>query len=289
MKIIPPLKLTSLLVVSLGSVSLPVAADTILVDAPRGSVIKLAEKGEPACGMVSWSNIRQAGSVTIDGHLINMQEAKLPLNQQQWQQLLSKIAGNKDEITIAHAWEKGPAGLAAALRVAYDIRSHGGTAWVLNGAIGDLKPEANCNGSYAFKGKPQEIYMSELQFFSEMRKGRFLDARGDGAKHPPSYTWVMGSPQKAKAVDIASFMDKGKLDKDSYSCDVFNDVTVAGCDSVHKTFLAVEAAKYANCSSQPKIMPYWGLAGASRDSHVAKKVWGDDFSLNEKRSGEIAK
>ena len=129
--------------------------------------------------------------------------------------------------------------------------------------------------------------MEESQFWSELRTGRFLDARGRGAKTPPSYTWLVGSPDGAKTIDIASFTNNGKVDKDSYSCEVFNDISIAGCDSVHKTFLAVEAAKYADCASQPKIMPYWGLAGASRKVAIAKKVWGDNVIPNAKRSGEI--
>lgn len=267
--------------------STSVFSDTILIDKPKGSVIKLTQKGNAACGTVNWGSIRQSGNLKIAGKKFNMKEPKLPLSKSQWQKLLSKIAGNKKDITIAHAWNKGPAGIAAALRVAYDIRSHGGTAWVLNGPIGNNKTTQNCAGNYAFTGKPQEIYMKEVQFWTELRKGQFLDARGRGAKAPPSYTWINGSPVKAKAIDIASFTNGGKVDIDSYSCDVFKDVSVAGCDSVHKTFLAVEAAKYAKCETQPKIMPYWGLAGASRHTSVAKKVWGNNFVPNQKRSGEI--
>lgn len=263
-------------------------ADTILVEQPRGSIIKLTQKGKPACGTVNWGSIRQTGTVTIDGQTITMGEPKLPLSKAQWELLLSKIAGDKKEVTIAHAWEKGPAGLAAALRVAYDIRSHGGTAWVLNGDIGHYKSEADCTGEYHFKGKPMQVYMSEEQFWNEIKHGQFLDARGRGATAPPNYTWVVGSPKQAKAIDIASFTYKGKVDKDAYSCDAFKNVSVAGCDSVHKTFLAVEAARYANCDTQPKIMPFWGLAGASRHSKIAKKVWGDHLTLNSKRTGEIA-
>ena len=262
-------------------------ADTILVEQPRGSVIKLTQKGKPACGTLDWGSIRQTGTVNIDGETINMGEPKLPLSKVQWEKLLSTIVGNKDEVTIAHAWEKGPAGLAAALRVAYDIRSHGGTAWVLNGDIGNYKAESNCTGDYGFKGKPMQVYMSEAQFWQELQTGEFLDARGEGATEPPNYTWIVGSPSKARAIDIASFTYRGKVDKDAYSCDAFKDISVAGCDSVHKTFLAVEAARFANCDSQPKIMPFWGLAGASRHSKVAKKVWGDKLTLNSKRSGEI--
>lgn len=268
----------------------PLHADSILIDSTRGSVIKLTEKGQPACGTVNWGSIRRSGSTQIDGYHIDMKEAKFPLEKGQWQQLLSKIAGDKEEVTIAHDWKKGPAGLAAALRVAYDIRSHGGKAWVFNGPIGKLKPASTCVGQYVFKDKPEKIYMDEAQFWAVMKNGHFLDARGRGATAPPSYTWVMGSPLRGKAVDIASFINnEGKVDKDAFGCEVFKDISVAGCDSVHKTFLAVEAAKYANCASQPKIMPYWGLAGASRHSKVAEKLWGSDLSPNSKRSGEIAK
>lgn len=263
-------------------------AGTILVDEPRGSVIKLTKKGEPACGTVNWGSIRQPGSIRIKGQMITMKEAKLPLDKEKWEQLLSTVAGDTDEITIAHAWDTGPAGLAAALRVAYDIRSQGGMAWVLNGPAGNIKTENNCAGEYRFKGNPVQIYMSEESFWKEMQSGRFLDARGSGAKTPPSYTWVVGTPEKGKAVDIASFTHNGKVDTDAYGCEVFDGISVAGCDSVHKTFLAVEAAKYANCSSQPKIMPLWGLAGASRHTLPAKKLWGEKITLNEKRSGEIA-
>lgn len=265
-----------------------VSAESILVDQPKGSILQLTQKDEPGCGTVNWGSVRQSGSITIDGQAINMGEPKLPLSKLQWETLLTKTVGNQEQITIAHAWNKGPAGLAAALRIAYDIRSHGGTAWVFNGPIGDNKPVEKCAGEYKFRGEPVQIYLSEEQFWKEITKGAFMDARGRGAQEPPSYTWVVGSPVKAKAIDIASFTMNDKVDKDVYSCEEFKDVSVAGCDSLHKTFLAVEAAKYANCDSQPKLMPYWGLAGASRHMKVAKKVWGEEVELNEKRSGEIA-
>ena len=289
MKILSVHIIKSLSILILIITSFSVFADSILINEPRGSIVQLTQKGKAACGTVNWGSIRQPGNVNIATKKIQMKEPKLPLTKAQWQKLLSKIVGDKKEITIAHSWKKGPAGLAAALRIAYDIRSHGGTAWVLNGPIGKHKATTNCTGNFAFTGKPQEIYMKEAQFWAALRKGKFLDARGRGAKAPPSYTWIMGSPIKAIAIDIASFTNQGKVDLDSYSCDVFKNVSVAGCDSVHKTFLAVEAAKYAKCKNQPKIMPYWGLAGASRHASVAKKVWGKEFTPNKKRSGEIAR
>lgn len=267
-------------------VSGAVLADTILVEKPKGALIQLTEKGEPACGEVSWKSVRQPGKITIAGELVEMKEAKLPLAKEQWEALLTKIAGNQKEVTIANGWVKGPAGLAAALRVAYDIRSHGGTAWVLNGRMDDNKAHANCSGEYKFSGKPESVYLSEEQFWEEYKNGKFLDARGRGAQEPPSYTWVVGSPNKGVAMDIATFTNNDKVDKDVYSCEDFKGFTVAGCDSLHKTFLAVEAAKFANCDTQPKLMPYWGLAGLSRSPKASKLVWGKEVALNSKRSGE---
>ena len=261
------------------------ASQSVLTDTPRGALIKLSKKGKTQCGHIAWGSVRRAGQFNINGDSLNLSEAKLPLSKQQWQELLSNIAGDQKEITIMHSWKNESAGLAAALRMAYDIRSHGGTAWVLNDSSNNLAPLNHCAGSFVFKGEPVNYYASETQFWNAIESGRFIDARGKGAEKPPSYTWVMGSPQNAKVVDISSFLLDGKVDKDVFNCDVFKNTEVAGCDSVHKTFLAVEAAKFANCDTQPMIMPYWGLAGASRDADTAKKVWGENVVLNAKRSG----
>lgn len=262
------------------------ATESILVDQPRGKLVRLLDKGQPACGVLGWNNVRRSGSFVINGKSLEIQESKLPLSKEQWEALLSRVVGQQQEITIAHDWKKLPAGLAAALRVAYDLRSHGGTAWVLNGPIGKHKPATHCRGQFAFAGQARPLYLPENDFWHKLQQGRFLDARGRGASEPPAYTWVTGSPRNARQVDIASFVNNGKLDRDSYSCDLFDGATVAGCDSLHKTYLLVEAARYAKCKSQPALMPAWGLAGASRDRVVAQKLWGKDVALNNKRSGD---
>ena len=278
-----------LLCLMLSGLSGAAIADSILVEEAKGGLITLTQEGEPACGTVNWGSIRQPGIVTISGEIVEIKEAKLPLSKEQWEELLTKVAGEQKEITIANGWEKGPAALAAALRVAYDVRSHGGTAWVLNGRMEDNKPLAKCAGQYKFTGIPEAVYLTEDQFWQEYKNGKFLDARGRGSQEPPNYTWVIGTPTNGAAVDIATFTNNDKVDKDVYSCDDFKGFTVAGCDSLHKTFLAVEAAKFANCDSQPKLMPYWGLAGLSRSPKVAKEVWGKEVALNAKRTGEWSK
>ena len=266
----------------------PVAAlaDSILVDQPRGALIRLVQKGEPACGSVDWGSVRRAGQFSIGAHQLEMKEAKLPLDHAQWEGLLTRVVGEQREITIAHAWENEPAGLAAALRVAYDIRSQGGLAWVLNSPLGPRQPHTHCRGNYQFTGQPTTVYLSESGFWAALEKGALLDARGAESLNPPSYTWVAGTPNGGDPIDIAAFMRDGKLDRQAVDCKVFEGHTVVGCDSLHKSMLVAEAARYANCAQQPSPMPYWGLAGASRDRETAQRLWGKRPLLNDKRSGD---
>ncbi len=270
----------------LGGLSGLALADSILVEQPRGGLIKLVEEGAPECGKVSWKSIRRPGTVTISGELIEIKEPKLPLAKEQWEALLTTIAGEQQEITIVSGWDKGAAGLAASLRLAYDLRSYGASAWVLNGRIGNNKTLTGCTGEFKFTGKPEVVYLNEEQFWEAYNNGKFLDARGKGAQEPPPYTWVVGSPKNGSAVDIAAFVKNDKLDTSAYNCENFRGATVVGCDSLHKSFLVVEAAKLAKCDTQPKLMPYWGLAGMSRSSRAATQLWGGDLALNAQRTGE---
>ena len=260
-------------------------AESILVEQPRGALIRLVKQGEPACGTVDWGSVRHPGSFTVNHHTLELAEAKLPLSRGQWETLLTHIAGDQRELTIAHAWPDAPEGLAAALRVAYDIRAHGGQAWVLNGPIGTFPLHTQCRGQFAFTGAPVAVYLSEEQFWAALRKGALIDARGVGAQNAPAYTWVAGTPAGGKALEIGSFLLNDKVDRNAYSCDSFKGYTVAACDSLHKSFLVAEAAKFANCEQQPALMPYWGLAGASRDPETARRLWGKNLVLNAKRSG----
>jgi len=260
-------------------------ASSILVDEPRGITIKLVKTGKPDCGVLDWDSIRQPGSFTIRGKTLTVKEPKLPLSKTQWETLLSKIAGNAKEVTLVPAWPEAAGGLAASLRVAYDIRSHGGTAWVLNDGSGIREQNTTCNGQFQFTGAPEKVYMTDEEFWTNFDKGVFIDARGKEAETPAPYTWVAGSPRGAHAVEPSTFIKNGKVDASAYSCDVFKDVTVVGCDSIHKSMLAVEAARYKNCENQPGVMPYWGLTGISRDEKLARKVWGNEAALNPKRSG----
>lgn len=260
-------------------------AGSILVDAPRGVVLKVVKTGTAECGVLNWDSVRQAGGFSTQGKALSMKETKLPLSKTQWETLLSKVAGNANEITLIHGWTDPAGGLAAALRVAYDIRSHGGTAWVMNGGWGERAQTRVCEGQYVFSGKPEKVYMTDQEFWRDFESGIFLDARGDEASRPASYTWVMGSPRLAQAVELDSFIMHGKVDADVYSCDLFAGVSAIGCDSLHKSMLAAEAARYKNCASQPGVMPYWGLSGISRDEKLSKRVWGEQVALNPKRSG----
>ncbi len=273
----------------LGGMASQALADSILVAQPKGAVISVIERGSSACGNVSWQDIRQPGTITLSGETIEIKEAKLPLSKEQWEALLSKVAGEQSEITLVNGWDKGPAGLAASLRIAYDIRSQGGTAWVLNGRLGTNKVLNTCTGNYHLTGSPQTVYLTEDQLWKELDNGRFMDARGKDAQTPPNYTWVVGTPANGKAVDIAMFVKDDKVDPSAYSCAVFRGFSVVGCDSLHKSFLAVEAARFANCDTQPKLMPYWGLAGSSRSAKVTQKLWGSEFALNGGRSGDWPK
>jgi len=260
-------------------------ASSILVDEPRGVVLKLVKSGKPECGLLDWESIRQAGSFTSSGKTITIKETKLPLSKAQWETLLTRVIGNAKEITLIHAWPDAAGGLAASLRVAYDIRSHGGTAWVMNGGWGERTQTSGCGGEYQFTGKPEKIYLTDEEFWRNFENGIFLDARGKEAESPAPYTWVVGSPRSAHAVEPAAFIKNGKVDAGAYSCDLFTGITIVGCDSIHKSMLAAEAARYKNCATQPAVMPYWGLTGISRDEQLAKKVWGEQATLNPKRSG----
>ncbi len=260
-------------------------ADSILVDAPKGVVLKLTKGGAPACGTLDWDSIRRTGSFTAAGKTLTIKESKLPLSKAQWEGLLTKVVGNAPEITIIQAWPEAAGGLAAALRVAYDIRSHGGTAWVLNGGWGERSLNSTCNGLYVFLGKPEKVYMTDKEFWIKLQHGHFLDARGKEAEAPAPYTWVVGSPRGASTIEPTAFIMNGKVDADIYSCEIFADVSVVGCDTMHKSMLTAEAARFKRCASQPGVMPYWGLSGLSRDATLAKKVWGEQATLNPKRSG----
>lgn len=265
-----------------------IAANSILVDAPKGALLKLTKIGQPSCGSVDWDSVRQGGDFTASGKHLSMKEKKLPLTRAQWQALLTQVVGKQKEITIAHEWSEPASGLAAAIRVAHDIRSHGGKAWVLNGKAGKLPTMAQCKGEYQFTGKPAKLYMTGQEFWKNLERGVFLDARGDVADTPAGYTWVVGSPRKAKRVEPDALVVNGKVDRNPEQCAYFEDVSVVGCDSVHKSMLAMEVARYKNCASQPNVMPELGLSGYSRDEQLAKKIWGEDVALNPKRSGNWA-
>lgn len=261
------------------------ATESILIDSPKGALLKLTKNGKPECGSVDWDSVRQGGSFIASGKTLSMKEKKLPLSRAQWQTLLNQVVGKQDEITIAHAWPEPASGLAAAIRVAHDIRSHGGKAWVLNGNAGKLPGLSDCKGEYAFTAEPAKLYMTEQEFWQSLNHGNFLDARGDSADTPAGYTWVVGSPLKAKRVEPDDLVVNGKVDRNPEQCALFENVSVVGCDSVHKSMLAMEVARYKNCASQPQVMPQWGLSGYSRDEALAKKIWGKDVALNIKRSG----
>jgi hypothetical protein len=278
----------TLVIASLGCIPTVAFAGSILVDEPKGVILKLVKTGKPECGTLDWESIRQSGSFTASGKTLTVKETKLPLSKEQWQALLTKVVGAQDEITIVQAWPEAAGGLAASLRVAYDLRSHGGKAWVLNGALGERKVVGNCSGQYAFTGQPEKVYMTEQEFWANFERGAFLDARGKEADDPAAYTWVVGSPQGAKRAEPSAFVKNGKVDPSAYSCDAFAGVTVVGCDSIHKSMLAMEAARLKGCATQPGVMPYWGLTGFSRDVQLAKKIWGEQAALNPKRSGNWA-
>ncbi len=260
---------------------------TIMVDQVRGILVKLVRRGKNKCGKLDWWTMRQPGKLTILNRTFDYVDDKMPLSKSQWQTVLTKVVGNNQEITIAHAWGDEIKGLAAAVRAANDIRSHGGKAWAYNGKYDKSLANANikCKGEYAFTNSPEKIYLTEQEFWQLLRKGQFLDARGKArAAKPTGLTYVLGSPKNSKTVHIGSFIKNGKLDKGVYSCDTFKDVTVIGCDTVHKAMLAREAARYANCDTQPDVMPYWGLSGASRHKSVAEHLWGKDVEPNPNRS-----
>jgi len=260
-------------------------AQSIIVEQPKGVVIKLVNRGDTDCGVLEWEHARQAGNFTILNTTREQDENKLPLTKAQWQTLLTRVAGDQAEVTIAHAWRDDAPGLAAAIRIAQDIRSHGGTAWAYNGRFNKNMLHKTCTGNYTFKGTPIKIFLNEPEFWELLGKGKFLDARGKAqAARPPAITWIAGSPRDAKVVNIGTFLKDGKLDRTVYNCEVFNDVAAIGCDSIHMAMLAMEAARYANCQNQPPVMPSWGLSGASRDPAAVKKLWGEHAESNPNRS-----